>query len=198
MLTFTLNYTPHINFDDKVNFVCSDNRIHFRFKDFNKEEFIVGFEKKLTYLMTYLFNYSYLPSVIPENLQADKEILLNNFLKTNDVVQIMTTINTNILSTKFKGFRASFNYKKKGDINPFGEVVKDCFPLETEDEVVLKGSLQSFLTIFRISLKDYLFNDAYTIQLSDIGDITANNKFINKELKKLSKLNSMETFVELW
>ena len=198
MLTFTLSYTPNLNLNNEINFVCSDNKIHFRFKDFTKEEFIMGFEKKLTYLMTYLFHYSYLPTVIPENINVDKEILLNSFLKTNDVIQIMTTINFHITNTKFKGFRAAYNYKKKGNVNPFGDVCHTCFPLKVEDNVLQKGCLKLFLDTLKVSLADFLFNDAYTIQLSDIGDITVNNKFINKELKKLNKLNSMDTLVELW
>ena len=54
---YALLYIPDLDTNaENINFVCSDNKIHFRFKDFIRPECIQGFEKKLTYLMTYLIN----------------------------------------------------------------------------------------------------------------------------------------------
>ena len=57
-LSYSLVYTPDTATSELTNPVCSDKRIHIRFRDFNKPQMISGFERKLTYLMTALMNYS--------------------------------------------------------------------------------------------------------------------------------------------
>ena len=82
-MAYSLVYSPDINpFDGELKFICSDNRIHFRFRDFQRNEHIQGFEKKLIYLMEYLFNFCYKPS-LNTNTPFEKEYLLNDFLSLN-------------------------------------------------------------------------------------------------------------------
>ena len=60
-LTCSVLYTPSKNDlaidSDNLKYLCRDNKIHIRFRDYNKKQVIRGFESKLTYLLTYLMNY---------------------------------------------------------------------------------------------------------------------------------------------
>ena len=38
MLTYSVIYTPDLTTDTGINYVCSDNKIHIRFRDFNKPQ----------------------------------------------------------------------------------------------------------------------------------------------------------------
>ena len=40
MLTYSILYTPDQTTNPGVNYVCSDKKIHVRFRDFNKEQVI--------------------------------------------------------------------------------------------------------------------------------------------------------------
>ena len=60
-LTCSILYTPSVSRIktniDNLKYICRDNKIHIRFKDYNKKQVIKGVEAKLTYLITYLMNY---------------------------------------------------------------------------------------------------------------------------------------------
>lgn len=196
-LTYSINYTPEYKARSFVSFMCSDNRIHLRFKNFEKEEEIKGFEKKLVYLMTYLFNYSYMPNIVC-NTTYDNYQLISNFLNTDDIKDIILYIklNGNGYFEKFKGFKIKVNYKKSNLSLPFGKLDDNCFPLNRENQILLKGSLDIFLSTLKINLWDYLFNDGYSINILKVKNQKFNDKFINKELKKYNKVN--QNLVELW
>ena len=187
---YALLYIPDLDTNaENINFVCSDNKIHFRFKDFIRPECIQGFEKKLTYLMTYLINSK--NDIDNKNTKN----YLNQFLKSEDVESIIAIISNNISNLKFKGLQARFNYNKVDYKQyPFGNINRDYFPyLENT-----KNDLKQFLSKFKISLRDYLFNDKYVIILTDNKIKDVNLKFKNKEER--SKLNNIidNCFVKLW
>lgn len=190
-LTYSLIYTPSLKNTNYLDFICFDNKIHFRFKDFNKEERITGFEKKFTYLISYLFNFEYV-----WNINLNLEDNLKAFYRLEDVVQIYEVVRETILDSKFKGFKAYINYKRSDEAACFGEVDKDCFPLIKEENVYKKGSLKTFLTILNVDLKNYLFNDGYSILIHKNKNKVINEKFIKKQNKK--ELNKNVQYEQLW
>lgn len=195
-LTYSINFTPNLKINKSknvLNYACADNRIHFRFKDFNNQEIISGFEKKLTYLMTYLFNYSYLPK-IDDSVSNNKD-LKNNFLNTKEVTYILNEIKRVVLNFNIKGFLAHLNYNRSDMIVPFGKVDINCFPV-FETDLIIKGSLNYFLKEFNIDLITYLFDDRYIVILREVKESKFNNKFINKQNKQKVKINN--NLVKLW
>ena len=104
MLSCILCYTPNkAKVIENVKYTCSDNKIHIRFKDFNSPQTIKGFEAKLTYLISYLVNYCYLPTVLEDPVNED--ILLKNFLQTSDLNEVLRTIKVFINPVKTNGFK---------------------------------------------------------------------------------------------
>lgn len=194
-LTYSIYYTPDAdNANEAINYICFDNKVHVRFRDFNSEMLIIGFEKKLSYLLTYLMNYSYLPKVIG---MYDNATLIDTFLKSSDVVAIYTSIRNNTCGKTFKGIKLKSNYRKNA-CEPFGKVNIKCFPTKVVDGVVQTGDLSTFLTTLKISLDEYLFNDSYVIILREDKKIDINKKFINRQNKKQSKIASDFDITELW
>ena len=188
--TYNLLFTPNLPESESIDYVCSDNKIHIRVKDYLNYEVIRGFEKKLTYLITYLINTSFKTSISEKNPSH----ILKEFLKSDEVNEITNTINSNIANIKFKGIKIKTNYNKKDCLQyPFGNINLDYFPILAD-----KGSLQIFLKTFKISLKDYLFDDRYIVILSDLKyKSDCNIKFKNKEIKKQS-FDEDSDFIELW
>lgn len=194
-LTYSIYYTPSADIDDGViNYICFDNKVHVRFRDFNSEMLIVGFEKKLSYLLTYLMNYSYLPKVIGV---YDDKTLIDTFLKSSDVAAIYSSISNNSCGKTFKGIRLKPNYRKN-DCQPFGKVDIKCFPIKIVDGIIQTGDLNTFLSTLKISLDEYLFNDSYMIILREDKKLDINKKFINRENKKQSRVASDFDITELW
>ena len=193
MLTYSIIYTPDLTTNAGVNYVCSDNKIHIRFRDFNKPQVISGFERKLTYLMTYLMNYSFVSELFDH---CNEKTLINALLDSKDVQRIYNAIKYD-KQIDFKSFRLTSNYKRKEELVIFGKVEESAFPL-MYDEFGLKkiADLDTFLNKFKIGLLEYLFNDSYSIILHEKDETDVNVKFINKELRKNRVAQS--DFVELW
>ncbi len=198
-LTYSLVYTPLKDLRRVVNYLYADGKVHFRFKDFEGRENIVGFEKKLNYLMTYLFNYAYSPY---EDMQLTKNIV-KDFLKSPDVVQVYNVMKLHIVDKKFKGFKVNLNYSltKQGGglskvVSPFGSINERCAPLQFRGRNYIKGSLQTFLEILRIDLDNYLFNDGYSIVISNKGKIKDRDKLIKKQNKIYEAATA--NVIQLW
>lgn len=162
--TYKLVFVPskeELKIDSSI-YICSDGKVHIRFRDFNEEQEIRGFEKKLTYLISYLFNFCYLPKVLKK--YSEKE-LITDFLKTNDVNCIVNLIKVFSHGKYFRGLKLAKNYRKRA-CKYFGNLNLDYFPLNKENSnIETIGNLNTFLTTFKISLEDYLFNDGYEIVL---------------------------------
>lgn len=194
-LTYSIYYTPSSdNADTIINYICFDNKVHIRFRDFNSEMLIIGFEKKLSYLLTYLMNYSYLPKVIGV---YDDTTLIETFLKSADVAAIYSSISNNTCGKVFKGIRLKPNYRKS-HCESFGAVDVNCFPVRRINGITQTGDLQTFLSTLKISLDEYLFNDSYMIILREDKKVDINKKFINRQNKKQRKLASDFDITELW
>ena len=194
-LTYSIYYTPNADTADTIiNYICFDNKVHVRFKDFNTDMLIIGFEKKLAYLLTYLMNYSYLPKVIG---MYDDATLIDTFLKSSDVAAIYSSISKNTCGTNFKGIRLKPNYRK-GACEPFGNVNVNCFPVRKVDGIIQIGDLHTFLSTLKISLDEYLFNDSYVVILHEDRKVDVNKKFINRQNKKQNRLASDFDVTELW
>ena len=192
-------YIPNnSNTNDEINYICSDNRVHVRFRDFNEAAVVAGFEQKLTYLITYLMNYSYLQDVI---CTYDQDTLMAGFLKSKDVADINSCIRFETNNSNYKGLKLRKNYSKKDPetYKPFGRVSVDCFPLNMVDSMLHRGDLTSFLCALKISLRDYLFDDNYIIIIDDVSIEGINKKFINKMNRKeeLVSRSNMD-IAELW
>lgn len=179
-------------------YLCFDNKIHIRLRDFNKEEVLTGFEKKFTYLLSYLINYLYIPKLVGK--YSDKEIL-ESFLLDETVEQIIDFIRSCIYDSgiQYSGLLLKLNYKKdKNKYKAFGDTDAKFFPLQVKNNVTEAGSFEFFLTTFNLDLYNYLFNDDYAIWLHE-KDLKPNKKFETRKLKKINKLiNKNINIVELW
>lgn len=194
-LTYSIYYTPSHDVEDAViNYICFDNKVHVRFRDFNSEMLIIGFEKKLSYLLTYLMNYSYLPKVIG---MYDENTLINTFLKSSDIASIYSSISKNTCGKVFKGIKLKPNYRKS-ECKPFGDVDFNCFPIKLVDGLAQVSDLQTFLSTLKVSLDEYLFNDSYVVILREDKKIDINRKFINRQIKKQSNSSNDFDITELW
>lgn len=176
-------YIPNPLSESNINYICSDNKVHIRFRDYDSEGTVAGFEQKLTYLISYLMNYSYLTDLIPPYNDNDA---IKDFLKSSDLAEINSCIRSHTGNLNYRGIKLRKNYKKKDlhDYKSFGSVNINCFPILPVESVRHRGSLKTFLSTFKISLDDYLFNDNYVISIQNIDLSKVNTKFINKMNKK--------------
>lgn len=193
MLTYSIIYTPDLITEQGINYVCSDNKIHVRFRDFNKPQMISGFEKKLTYLVTYLMNYSYTSELFEH---CNEKTLINALLDSPDMEKIYNAIKYD-KQIDFKCFRLTANYKRKEERIAFGKLEQTAFPLMYDEFGAPKSAdLDTFLHKLKIGLLEYLFNDSYSILIHEKTESDVNVKFVNKELRK--NRNSQSDYVELW
>jgi len=182
---------------DLDKYLCFDNKIHVRFKDFNKEEFIIGFEKKLTYLLSYLINYCYIPKLIGE--YSDKDIK-TSFILDDDTLKIIQLIQNHIGTThEFAGILIKPNYKRnENNYKYFGDTDIRFFPQQIKNSLTEVGNLDLFLSTFKLDLYDYLFDDNYVIWLHN-KEFKVNDKFDKRKLKRINKkYNKNINIVELW
>lgn len=190
-------YIPDTLSQERINYVCSDNKVHIRFRDYNSPQVIAGFEQKLTYLLTYLMNYSYLQKTL---LAVNCEDVIKGFLKSSDVHEIDSCIRAETTNIRYKGIKLRKKYSKHiYDDHPYGNVEITCFPIHIEDSLIKTGDLNFFISAFKISLRDYLFNDNYIIIIDDIKTSEMNRKFKNKMNKKAEAASrSTLDVAELW
>lgn len=193
-LTYGILYNPENAVNNNINYICSDNKIHIRFRDYTKEQVITGFEQKLAYLMTYLANYSEFKNML-ERYTPDE--LTKCMLQSSDVKNIFEAIRY-AKQINFKGFKLYQNYKKTATSLPFGDVDSNAFPIRKDTyEIIKLGSLEYFLKKLKIGLIDYLFNDGYSVIIYRKSTKDVNKKFINKENKK-SNFELDSDYVPLW
>lgn len=192
---FTNNQYNYEGILDVDKYICFDNKIHVRFRDFNKEEFIIGFEKKLVYLLSYLINYSYIPKL---SQKYSNKTILSHFLSYQEVIDIIYTISSHV-NRNFTGLTIKPNYKKhQNNYKYFGDVDAKFFPICIKEDLIQESSLNVFLDAFNISLYEYLFNDNYIIWLHN-KEFKVNTKFETRKLRKLNNRKDKNiNLVELW
>lgn len=194
MLTYSLVYTPSSGWEvDVPKYLCSDNRIHIRLKDFNSPQIIRGFEAKLTYLISYLFHFCYHPNIVGN---PDQKTLLKGFNESSYVQELYGVLITYVADRKFKGIKITPNYNKKR-CTYFGEVDVNCFPFDRGEELKQRGHLKDFLHYLHdLSLIEYLFNDEIELYIHPEKQVKE-NKFIRKMKKKTSRYVESDR-IELW
>lgn len=197
-LTYQLTYTPEKDVENNIDFLCFDNKIHIRLRDYEREEVVSGFINKLTYLLTYLVNYSWANKIVSA---PNSNAIISSFLSQNeDAELIIRTISNKIMDKKFKGISITTNYRRT-KCNPLGSISKDLLPKNTSGEVSFSGDLSLFLNKLHISLADYLFNDGYELVLHKDSFKTPYTKFHKKAAKKVIKESKKEKeieYVSLW
>lgn len=184
-LTYSLVYTPSLDNDlgadeRDIKYVCSDNKIHIRLRDYDKPEVIQGFIGKLTFLLTYLVN-----SVSSTATDDNPEELIDSFCAHNDdYFKLVSFINSALHEPKFKGILITKTYRKKDKgprANYFGNMPKGVCPLVDDYRY---GDLNYFLSRLNMNLYSYLFNDGISIQIHQPVVLTCYDKFARKISKK--------------
>lgn len=183
---FPIEYSP----------LCIDNKIHIRFRDYGAKEVIAGFEDKLTYMLTYLFNKEFTPTIeefegaMTQGHSFVWSRYLPLFMDSQSYKEIESVISKNIVG--YSGILLTPKYVKKPYTNPweqFGSIQDGASIPSTGPGG--EGILKQFLSVFKVSLEDYLFNDSYQFVIDEkMVAETINSKFIkkgrpNKEVKDI-------------
>jgi len=194
-LTYSLVYTPSLDdglgADDRdINWLCSDRKIHIRLRDYTKPEVITGFVNKLTYLVTYLVNSGCTSSL--ESVRENPDSYLDTFCKNDeDFLRVVDLVKSSLHEPRYQGIKVSKVYRKKkvNKPNSFG-IISDGV-LQVEDSYKL-GNLSYFVESMRIPLHEFLFNDAYTVVLSNDPARSCYDKFVRKSFNKSSAKGDLE------
>ena len=181
-LTYKIVYNPLMDLrisalDRNISFVCSDNKVHVRLRDYDHPEVISGFINKLTYLVTYLFQRSIDISIDDFISKDDSFKALNDWLKANFIAA----------GKKYKGLKISKNYRRisKEKANPLGSFEIGTCPLKND---ITYGDLDFFhCSLIGLGIENFLFNDAIELHITKVKHIDSYKKFHNKELKKVKK-----------
>lgn len=186
-LTYSVIYTPSLDDGKRANekgidFLCIDDKVHIRLRDYDRPESIKGFINKLTFLLTYLANAS---NNSAAELNPDEHISLfcDN---SEDFRMIVNSLKRN-LEPRFSGIKLTKAYRKKGrgpKAGPLGSMTVGTAPLI---DGKLYGDLKYFLDSIRLSLDTYLFDDAYSIQIQPAAEGASYAKFANKLNRKVSR-----------
>lgn len=195
-MKYYLVYSPE---DEKwvdelgIDFLCSDNKVHIRLRNYEQKEVIHGFIDKLTYLITYLIcgKWADMPAASPE-------IIISNFINLDeDFKNIEQSVKFSLHEDNFAGINIHKVYRKKpiSKDKLLGSFTEGTCP--ASKETTWARSLSSFLSAFNISLAEYLFNDAYEVVITDeVGEKPHRyQKFINK---KENKVKSVFKYENLW
>lgn len=194
-LTFSLCYEPNmIISNENINYVFSDSKVHVKFDTFKSKQIIAGFERKLSYLITYLFNYNFKNTVVGN---YDKKALIDTFKKCDDMLCIYKCIKDNICNKEIKGFKLNFNYNSKYK-DLFGSIAENCYPVIIENDIQHFCDLDEFLSSLHVSLYDYLFNDRYYLVIKNKNIKDINSKFIRKIKNKNIDNFENSDFAILW
>lgn len=186
-MTYRIVYNPTA--DDTIPatskdipFVCSDNNIHIRLRDYDHEEVIHGFINKLTYIVTYLFQRAVITGELTDNIF---EKFVNSDESLDGLVWWLKSIYISNGKT-LKGLKISKNYRKikVSHSTPLGSFLPGTCPLK---DGLVYGDLKFLQETFRfIPLEELILNDSLDIVISK--DVTKDSytKFVNKS-KKVKK-----------
>ena len=181
---------------ENINPSCSDNKIHIRFSKFTEPETIVGFEGKLTYLITLMFckDFSYF-GIERDDIKSTKldfktvwEKYIPKFKESHSFKAILSAVQSKY---PVKDILLAPMYLRDGYKNPwrqFGEIGDDCY-VQVNRDGYLKGccSLTDFITSFKVTLEEFLLNDSIYLRISEFSPKNVNKKFLNKELNKKNR-----------
>lgn len=190
-LTYKLVYTPNKESfysvcESNINFLCADNKIHIRLRDYDKEEVISGFIGKLTYLVTYLVNY--VEGANKDRFASDDDLLAWATSNINEYLGKL--IRMDLHDDSFKGLKISKNFRRIKNYSKLGSIANGLCPYSHG-----QCSLSSFIETMRISLYDFLFNDAYEVVIVKSKDKRVYQKYVNK---KSIKKQIVDKSIKLW
>lgn len=188
-LTVRVVYTPNRKAVEQKK-ECRDNTVHIRFRDYDKPMIISGFNAKLTYVLTYLFNLNYqisLTDAQEKDFSAFWRKHINRFLDEDPEARFVLHYTAEV------EVQAYPNYRKKGYDSPtrqFGSLAKGTYP---EDTFYSIDSLITGLNL--ISLDEFLTNDKYELVIEENERV--DKKYQNKVKKyKVKKKEIVES--NLW
>lgn len=193
-LTYKIIYNPNNEeleaaISKDINFLCADNKLHIRLRDYDHEEVIHGFVDKLTYIVTYLFQ---------RNVQTGKltNNILENFVNSDYAVKDLNMWLTSVFSTEgktFKGLKISRNYRKISNYSLLGSFSEGACPLK---DGMTYGDLQFFAESLRfVPLEEFILNDAIDLVITKSTVKNSYTKFVNKAKKsKKEKLEYIPLF----
>lgn len=188
LLTYKIVYTPNKDtkqsiLDNSVNFLCSDDKIHIRLRDYDHEEVIHGFIDKLTYAITYLFQRAVIQEPITNNI-------IEKVVNSDDSLKILNDWVVSLFKG-CKGLKVSKNYRKikKNKETPLGSFLPGTCPLIND---VSYGDIQFLNRAWNIlEFYDILLNDAIDIVITKDVSKSCYEKFTNKQVRKVKK-NKLE------
>lgn len=172
----------------QINPVCSDGKLHIRFRDFKNEEIIDGFEKKLTLILT---------ALVRDKVSIKMGDLVNSSFKSiwNDSIQQLTlnetynklikSMQNQICDYSFDMIKLTPNYRRKSYTNPwrqFGSV--EC------DYSILFSELSTE------QLVNIILDNRYYFVIEKPTTREPDKKFLNKKHKK--KCVEKYTTLNLW
>jgi hypothetical protein len=188
-ITYCLVYKPDLKPISLPNLTCRDKNIHIRLKNYNKPEVIAGAINKLTYLLVYLFQYCYIPTIFKTNeiSNTDKiEEALVGFNKSKDINNIKEIFNSNSIICNNIIIKKPYTKSKSLILLP-----DSLCPIGIDNYGKNLCSLDYFLSSFKTTLKDYLLDDKLEIHISRLAN-SYNKvylKFNNKSIKNKHKDN---------
>lgn len=180
-LTYKLIYTPSRDGgvgveETNINFLCTDKRLHIRLREYTEEEVISGFIAKLTYLITYLVNYT--------NNTEESEVFINSIIENA------------FHQSDFKGVKIYPCYRRLKNYSKKGYIPNTVCPVHISGNNYC--SLDYFLETFRLNLHEYLFNDAYEIVITKDETKNLYSKYLNKSNNERKPHPKKDDRVVLW
>ena len=184
----------HSVFEKDINFLCSDNTLHIRLREYDHEEVITGFINKLTYILTYLIQRNIIQGESADNII--KKFVKNDsdFLRINDELKYIFNQN----GLPYAGITISKNYRKiKQSVKyPLGNFKPGTCYLEDSCKF---SDLLGLLTAFHISLSRFLEDDGYEIIICKDLDVKVKyKKFTNKQARKAKHKKKHLEYVPLF
>lgn len=200
-----------------AKYTCWDNKLHIRYRDFDRPEVISGFMDKLTYLITYVTNKKVLYETLNEadRDSHDFKAFWNKYVakvyESNDFKTLVRAVKVSV--PECEGIELSKNYRKNAygeALLQFGSLKVGTYPADEND----RGSLEDILReIFHFAyagkdvntyqfftaceLQQFLFDDRYTIELYEVDEVTSANKANQKYINKIDFKEEKKSFNEL-
>ncbi len=175
----------------KIKFICKDNTIHIRLKNYNKPQTIIGFSNKLAFLLTFLFSRL--------NEKDDFITESRNFKDDKVYIELMSAIypkypeitDISILKAYFKNKKSlqdDFGYVSISDLSLYADTKYGTF----------EDNLTTFLAFFNFDSLEAYFDDRIYIELTPkkVDLIKSFKKYINKANR--SKKQKLYDEENLW
>jgi hypothetical protein len=195
-MTYKIVYRP--NAEDRIaatskdiDFLCVDNKLHIRLRDYDHEEVIHGFVNKLTYVVTYLFQRAVVSGELTTNIF---EKFVNSDTSLKNLSSWLETV-YEYNGKSFKGLKISENYRKikKSVATPLGSFMTGTCPLK---DGITYGDIDFFASSLNfIPIEELILNDSLDIVISKDVVKDTYTKFTNKSKKvKKDKLEYIPLF----